>query len=100
MAFGFSLNDPSPMTARALAVVALLFVLGLQVQEASHSHTGEDAVAQCVLCKSGSGAAAVSLGSPVLPFEAGRELPPPAPGTPALSGERSPFGARGPPDNS
>jgi hypothetical protein len=83
-----------------LAAVALLFVLGLQVQEASHSHAPDDAVAQCVLCKSGPGAAAVNLGGPLPPFEARPGRPAPASVTPALTAEKFPFDARGPPADS
>ena len=97
MAFGFPLNDPSQRAARVLAAVALLFVLGLQVQEASHSHAPDDAVAQCVLCKSGPGAAAVNFGSSVLPFEARPGRPPPAFVTSAFTAEKIPIDARGPP---
>jgi hypothetical protein len=100
MASGFPVNGPYRRTARALAAFALLFVLGLQLQEASHSHGVEDGVAQCVLCKSGPGAAAVGFRAPLLPLEAGPEPPPPATVTQALTGQGLPFQARGPPDNS
>lgn len=40
--------------ARLLALLALLFVLGLQSLEVSHSHVDHDGAAECLACKSSS----------------------------------------------
>lgn len=96
----FSLNSPSSRTARALAAVALLFVLGLQLQEAGHSHGADDAFAQCMLCKSGPGTAAVSLQAPLVSLEAGSTPSSTAAIAPVLSGAGLSYQARGPPDYS
>jgi hypothetical protein len=44
-------------SARLLAVLALLFLLGAQVLESAHNHQANDSVSTCVLCSSGVGAA-------------------------------------------
>ena len=56
--------------ARILALLALLFVLGLQSLEASHSHAHHDGGVECLACKSSS-SGAVSV-APVPLFDEGR----------------------------
>ncbi|TGD75787.1 hypothetical protein E4634_02650 [Mangrovimicrobium sediminis] len=47
--------------ARLLALVALLSVTALQVEEAGHWHQPGDGFAECLLCKSSAGTALLSL---------------------------------------
>lgn len=84
--------------ARILALVALLCAGAMQVQEASHGHWHEldDSYAQCLVCKSSTGA--------VLPFAIPQLAVPAKSAAPvfggqqlAAAGERTPFLARGPP---
>ena len=83
-----------------LAAFALLFVLGVQVQEAGHTHGADDAIGQCVFCKSSPGTAAVSLRPPLPPVETGPAPVVPDPQTPVLSWDGFPLQARGPPEHS
>ena len=82
--------------ARALALLALLFVAGLQVAEAGHDHAADDSVAQCLLCKV-SVDAVVTAAAAGMPdgLAAGSELP--TASTRLCLGDHSPFEARGPP---
>ncbi len=55
---------------RALALLALLAVFGLQLLEASHSHGIQDAPAHCLLCKGSADTALPSAAPTVTAFAA------------------------------
>ena len=82
--------------ARALALLALLFVAGLQVAEAGHDHGADDSFSQCLLCK-------VSVDDVVTAAAAGTpcgliaQAVVPGPDAPTVQSDASPFDARGPP---
>ena len=52
--------------ARILALLSLLFVLGLQSVEASHSHVDHDGAVECLACKSSSAGAASVASAPII----------------------------------
>ncbi|QFU77456.1 hypothetical protein EY643_18265 [Halioglobus maricola] len=85
-------------TARAMALVALLFAAALQIQEASHDHWSglDDSYSQCLVCKSGSGAAMPVSGMPILPPVAA-STPDSADQQSSHAGASLAFLARGPP---
>ena len=82
-----------------LALVALLFVAGLQAAEAGHDHAADESVAQCLLCKI-SVDAVVAAAAAGLPIGLDGQWDPQRSTTPPCLGSHSPFEARGPPSHS
>lgn len=82
--------------ARFIALLALLFVLGLQSLEVSHSHAHQDGAVECLACKSSS-TGAVSV-APMPPIDEWRvdALPVEDPAAP-LAAHFSFYESRGPP---
>ena len=84
---------------RVLALAVLLFVIGLQVQEAGHSHSLDDRAAQCMLCKQSVddalpvGAKLIRVAAMAVPRFISHDIKP-------KRTVRSPVLARGPPANS
>ena len=84
---------------RVLALAVLLFVIGLQVQEAGHSHSLDDLAAQCMLCKHSAddalpvGAQLMRVAAMAAPRFISHHIQP-------KRTVRSPVQARGPPTNS
>ncbi len=66
----FSSRTAHLRLAKALALVALLCVAALQVEEASHWHKPGESVTHCLVCKSSAGTALVSLEYTVHPVSA------------------------------
>lgn len=94
--YASTLTARSRRFARTLALLALLCVTGLQVLEASHNHSGSDATAECVLCKT---SAPLPLAS-ALPFLTLLCLlfrPLPGGSSPRLATHYLPHPIRGPP---
>jgi hypothetical protein len=86
-------------TARALALVALLCVVGVQVLEAGHLHNLGDGSAECLLCKSSPLLATVAAATLLLLALAGAERPGHS-RLAALATRRHSRRARGPPFHS
>jgi hypothetical protein len=85
--------------ARVLALLALLFVAGLQAAEAGHDHAADESVAQCLLCKV-SVDAVVTAAARGLPIGLQAEWELHATTDSPCLGNHSPFQARGPPPHS
>ena len=86
------------ITARALALVALLFVAALQVEEAGHDfwHSADDSVVHCLIQQSGNDVAPPAVASLVLP-ELGAHAREAGPVLAARAGAVVPFLSRAPP---
>ena len=81
---------------RALALVALLFVAGLQLAETGHDHSADHSLTQCLLCKLSVDAVVpvAAAGLPATPADKwGRQTL----SAPPCTGDEPPFEARGPP---
>jgi hypothetical protein len=82
-----------------LALVALLFVTGLQAAEAGHDHAADESVGQCLLCKV-SVDAVVTAAAAGLPVGLDGQWDLQTATIPPCLDSHSPFEARGPPSHS